>query len=213
MSHSRTSRNEDNQTIEESKDQNELLKKALHTAIKRQTELEKKVRFYSDERAKLLEHIKNVDLKNVQLTTYSEQLDTSLIEAHKKNKDLTDAFQQLKSDFAKANEKIESLTIALQQSQQTTASTVENKATSTSADHAVSAVTEPATRKEPTAETAATSGAGASSYSMFSPWRILGYSDTKATPENPAHTSLADLTKASIEQALAENNTSPGMRK
>jgi len=78
-------------------------------------------------------------------------------------------------------------------------------------------VAEPVVAVEPVTQVAAqktieTSAAtvGASSLSMFSPWRILGYTDGKAIPaqENRAHTSLADLTKASVEQVLAENNVS-----
>lgn len=228
MSHSRIPKNEDNsKTAEEINDQDEVLKKykeSLANALKRQSELEKKIKTdtlsfnkerkaYMDERTKLLDYIKNVDFKNGQLTTYSEQLDINYLAAQKKNKDLTDACQQLESELMKANEKIKSLTDALQQNQQTASSTVENKASSTTANHPAPAVTKPATEKEATIETAAT--AGTSSYSMFSPWKIFGYTDTKATPtsENPAHTSLADLTKASIEQALAETNAAPGMRK
>jgi|HubBroStandDraft_4_1064222.scaffolds.fasta_scaffold480506_1 chromosome segregation ATPase len=219
MSHSRNPKNEDNSKITaESSDKKEVLlrKKILADAIKgqafaikRQTELEIKLKndaisfnkereSYIEEKAKLLEHIKNVDLKNDQSTAYCEQLESDLIKANEKNKNLTDALQQLESELIKANEKIKTLTDAFQE--------LENKASSTTADHAA-----PVTEKETTTETTAT--AGTSSYSMFSPLRrILGYTDTPPQ-ENTAHTSLADLTNASVELALAENNASPGMRK
>lgn len=225
MSHSRNdNRSEENKTVEESNTlsaKNALLESALKKAVIRQGELERKIKADTlsickerksnvEEKTKFIAQIKNLEFENRQLTTTGEQLELDLIKANEKIKQLTEAFQQVESDLIKANEKIKSLTEA---PQQTASSTLENKASSTEADCAAPSVTEPVTGKETTTQTPA--AVGSSSLGIFNPWRILGYTDAKSTPsqENPAHISLADLTKASVEQALAENNATPGMRK
>lgn len=209
MSSTRNSQEDNNSNVI---DELNKYKQSLTIALKRQAELEKQLKSeklnqikdkknHSEERTRLLNRIGELNYKTERLTAYSEQLELELI---------------------KKNEQIKNLTDALQQSQQTLSATLENKTSSSSSaetDKATLTVTEPVPEvvapktAESTETTTAT--AGPSSYSMFSPWRILGYTDAKSTPtpENPAHTSLADLTKASVEQALAENNALPSMHK
>jgi len=182
-------------------------KKSLAEALKLQTGLEKRIKqetakqakerkLYEDEKNNLLKNIEQLNTQNEKLYAYCEQLELDLIKANDEIKKITEALEQL------------------------TASTFENKTANKEIVNTVTpppvAVTEPVAQVNvpkiiaQVTEIAPAATVGTSNLSMFSPWRILGYTDAKSTPtqENPAHTSLADLTKASVEQVLAENNVS-----
>ncbi len=195
MSNPRNSYQDDNSALLNELDK---YKKSLAIALKRQADLEKRIKIetsnLSIERKK---HNEDNDKFSAMLNQLAEEKSNLLQHIEQRNiqiEKFTAHGEKLELELIKANEQIKNLTEALQQRQQITSSpTLESKPA------AIEPVTEVAAPKTVESTTAT---AASSSYSMFSPWRILGYTDEKPIPtqENPAHKSLSDLTKASIER-------------
>lgn len=200
--------------IEKLEDELFKYKANLTTSLKAQADIEKRLKLersirskeqknYKEEKDHLLKKISKLkeEKDNLQkkINPLNCQVEALALRSQELEKELIAAKKQI-SDFANST-KIEEKhdTPALQQNSL-------NNQIEAAAEPVASEIKLEQAPTENSVKTEAPTSIAPSNYSLFSPWRLLGYKnkDTKQAVENQPHKTLADLTQASIEQAKAE---------